>query len=55
MYLDGQHGLMVYTEEDKQAVKKEIGLKDSVLEEDIDAILEWFRKEPHLADAPIGI
>ncbi|XP_013167532.1 PREDICTED: alpha-tocopherol transfer protein-like isoform X1 [Papilio xuthus] len=53
MYLDGQNNLLLYTEEDKQAVKKEIGLKDSVLEEDIDAILEWFKKEPHLAESPI--
>ncbi|CAG5022659.1 unnamed protein product [Parnassius apollo] len=53
MYLEGQHYMVLYTEEDKQAVKKEIGLKDGVLEEDINLIIEWFKKQPHLAEAPI--
>ncbi|CAK1590213.1 unnamed protein product [Parnassius mnemosyne] len=53
MHLEGEHHMVLYTEEDKQAVKKENGLKDSGLKEDIDAIMEWFKKQPHLAEAPI--
>ncbi|CAH2052277.1 unnamed protein product, partial [Iphiclides podalirius] len=53
MLIEGQHHIFPYTEEDKQMVKKETGLKDSVLDEDIDAVLQWFKKQPHLAEAPI--
>lgn len=55
MLLEGQHHMFLYTEEDKQMVKKETGLKDNVIEEDIEAILDWFKKQPHLTNAPIGL
>ncbi|XP_068623777.1 clavesin-1-like [Battus philenor] len=48
-----EHQMFLYTEEDKQAEKKAIGLKDSVLEEDVDATLEWVKTQPHLSEALI--
>ncbi|XP_072934340.1 alpha-tocopherol transfer protein-like [Epargyreus clarus] len=54
MFLDGQHPLYPYSEEDKQGILKEHGLKESILQEDVDAILEWYYKQPHLSCAPIN-
>ncbi|XP_039752548.1 alpha-tocopherol transfer protein-like [Pararge aegeria] len=47
----GSHPLYPCTEEEKLAIRKEVGIKDNILQEDIDSILDWFYKEPHLADA----
>ncbi|XP_063832992.1 uncharacterized protein LOC135082161 [Ostrinia nubilalis] len=51
---DSQHPFFPYTEEEKQEIRKELGLKEAAIQEDIDAILEWFRKQPHLVDAGIN-
>ncbi|XP_028167689.1 uncharacterized protein LOC114358028 [Ostrinia furnacalis] len=51
---DSQHPFFPYTEEEKQEIRKELGLKETGIQEDIDAILEWFRKQPHLVDAGIN-
>lgn len=53
MHLES-HPFYPCTTEEKEEIRKEAGIKDSVLQEDIDAILDWFYKEPHLADAVIG-
>ncbi|CAB3222186.1 unnamed protein product [Arctia plantaginis] len=60
--MDGAYALMSYeegdliyphTKEEKQEIRRELGLKDSAIEEDIDAIIEWFQKQPHLVEAGI--
>ncbi|KAL0818349.1 hypothetical protein ABMA28_008827 [Loxostege sticticalis] len=51
---DSQHPLFPYTEEEKQEIRKELGLRETGIQEDINAILEWFRKQPHLVDAGIN-
>lgn len=43
-----------HTKEEKQEIRRELGLKDSTIEEDIDAIIDWFQKQPHLVEAGIG-
>ncbi|CAH0713622.1 unnamed protein product, partial [Brenthis ino] len=53
MHIVGQHPFYQTTEEDRLLIRKELGFKDSILQEDIDAIIEWFQKQPHLAHAPI--
>ncbi|XP_052738971.1 alpha-tocopherol transfer protein [Bicyclus anynana] len=45
------HPFYQCTEDEMLEIRKEVGLKESILQEDIDAILDWFYKEPHLADA----
>lgn len=45
--------LLKYSEEEKREILKECGLKESLIEEDIEAIKEWFYKQPHLAEAGI--
>ncbi|XP_034827505.1 alpha-tocopherol transfer protein-like isoform X1 [Maniola hyperantus] len=52
MYLES-HPFYPCTEAEKLAIRKEVGIKDGIFQEDIDAILDWFYKEPHLADAVI--
>ncbi|XP_031764376.1 alpha-tocopherol transfer protein-like [Galleria mellonella] len=53
-FKDAQHPLYPYTEEEKQEIRKELGLKESTIQDDIDAILDWFSKQPHLIDAGIS-
>ncbi|KAL4712415.1 hypothetical protein ACJJTC_001576 [Scirpophaga incertulas] len=48
-----QHPLYPYTEEDKQEIRKKLGMKESTIQDDIDAIMDWFKKQPHLVDAGI--
>lgn len=55
MYHSDQHTLYPISEEDRSSIRKELDFKESILQEDIDAIIEWFQKQPHLVDAPIGI
>ncbi|PZC72925.1 hypothetical protein B5X24_HaOG210360 [Helicoverpa armigera] len=47
------HPMFPCTREDIQEIRRELGLKESTLEEDIDAIIEWFQKQPHLVEAGI--
>ena len=54
MSIDEMHPMYPYTKEDVQEIRKELGLKESTLEEDVDAIVEWFHKQPHLVEAGIG-
>ncbi|XP_030031260.1 uncharacterized protein LOC115448096 isoform X2 [Manduca sexta] len=51
--LEGPHPLYPCSEEDMQEIRAELGLKESTLQEDIDAILDWFQKQPHLVEAGI--
>ncbi|CAH2093988.1 unnamed protein product [Euphydryas editha] len=53
MHKKDQIPLFPYSLEEKEAILKELGLKENLIEEDIDAIIEWFYKQPHLAKAPI--
>lgn len=50
----GQHPFYPCTEEDKQEIRKELGLKESTMQDDIDSIMDWFKKQPHLIEAGIG-
>lgn len=54
MHVIDQHPFYPSTEEDRLLIRRELGFKESILQEDIDAIIEWFLKQPHLAHAPIG-
>ncbi|XP_050353579.1 alpha-tocopherol transfer protein-like [Nymphalis io] len=54
MYIEESHPMYPYTDDEKQQIRKELGLKDNILQEDIDSILEWYYKQPHLAGAPIN-
>lgn len=49
-----KHPLYPYTEEEKQEIRKELCLKESAIQSDIDAILDWFKKQPHLVNAGIS-
>lgn len=49
-----EHPLYSYTEEEKQYVRNELGLTENTIEEGIDAIMDWFNKQPHLVEAGIG-
>ncbi|XP_022834755.1 alpha-tocopherol transfer protein-like [Spodoptera litura] len=53
MSMDEMHPMFPYTKEDVQEIRKELGLKESTIEGDIDAIVDWFQKQPHLAEAGI--
>ncbi|KAJ8712710.1 hypothetical protein PYW08_008014 [Mythimna loreyi] len=53
MLEDGMHPMFPYTKEDVQEIRKELGLKESTIEEDVDAIIDWFNKQPHLVEAGI--
>ncbi|OWR55141.1 hypothetical protein KGM_206990 [Danaus plexippus plexippus] len=53
MHLKDQHPLYPCSESDKQEIRRELGMKESILQEDIDAILDWFNKQAHLVHAPI--
>ncbi|XP_004928861.2 alpha-tocopherol transfer protein [Bombyx mori] len=48
-----QHPLLICTEEDKEEIKRLLEIKDARLHEDIEAILDWFNKQPHLVEAGI--
>ncbi|XP_060806673.1 alpha-tocopherol transfer protein isoform X1 [Amyelois transitella] len=52
-FKDAQHPLYPYTEEEKQEIRKELGLKETTIQDDIDAIIDWFKKQPHLIEAGI--
>nr|XP_026489045.1 alpha-tocopherol transfer protein-like [Vanessa tameamea] len=54
MYITESHPMYPYTDEEKMQIRKEFGIKDNILQEDIDSILEWFYKQPHLAKASIN-
>lgn len=49
-----QHPLYIVTEEDKKLIRAELGLKESTIQEDVDGIMDWFEKQPHLIEAGIG-
>ncbi|CAH2093995.1 unnamed protein product [Euphydryas editha] len=53
MHKKYQNPLYPHSLEEKEAILKELELKENLIEEDIDAIIEWFYKQPHLAEAPI--
>ncbi|KAI5638792.1 CRAL/TRIO domain-containing protein [Phthorimaea operculella] len=46
-----RHCLFPYSDEEKLMIRQELGLKESVIEEDVDMILDWFQKQPHLVPA----
>ncbi|XP_049879563.1 uncharacterized protein LOC126376288 [Pectinophora gossypiella] len=50
-YKEGCHPIFPYTAQEKQEIRKELGLKESTIQEGMDSILEWFEKQPHLIDA----
>lgn len=50
----GQCPLYPWSLKEKEEIRKELGIKESIIKEDVDAIIEWFYKQPHLAEAPIG-
>lgn len=45
---EGRHPIYSYTEEEKNDIRKEFGLTENMIQEDIDALTEWFEKQPHL-------
>ncbi|XP_075984008.1 alpha-tocopherol transfer protein-like [Anticarsia gemmatalis] len=45
--------LYPHNKEDIQEIRGQLGLKDSTIQEDVDAIIEWFQKQPHLVEAGI--
>jgi hypothetical protein len=49
-----KHPLYPYTEEEKQEIRKELGMKETTIQDDIDAIMDWFKKQPHLIEAGIS-
>lgn len=49
-----QHPLYIVTDEDKKLIQAELGLKESTIQEDVDSIIDWFNKQPHLVEAGIG-
>ncbi|CAH0595078.1 unnamed protein product [Chrysodeixis includens] len=53
MLEDEVHPFYPYTKEDVQEIRGELGLKESTIQEDVDAIVEWFLKQPHLVEAGI--
>ncbi|GBP82183.1 Alpha-tocopherol transfer protein [Eumeta japonica] len=47
------HELLQYTDEEKKEIRKALGLKEDIIESEIQAIIDWFNKQPHLTDAGI--
>ncbi|KAJ2937374.1 hypothetical protein O0L34_g1968 [Tuta absoluta] len=47
------HFLFPYSDEEKLMIRRELGLKESVIEEDVEIILEWFQMQPHLISAGV--
>ncbi|XP_047999645.1 alpha-tocopherol transfer protein-like [Leguminivora glycinivorella] len=45
--------LFQHTEEEKRQIVKNLECSEEGLKEDVEAIMEWFYKQPHLADAGI--
>lgn len=54
MHIKDQHPFYPTSDDERLQIRKELGFKESILQEDIDAIIEWYQKQPHLVDAPIG-
>ncbi|CAH0402707.1 unnamed protein product [Chilo suppressalis] len=50
---EGKHPLYPYTEEEKLEIRKQLGMKETTIQDDIDAIMDWFKKQPQLVDAGI--
>ncbi|KAJ0173152.1 hypothetical protein K1T71_011328 [Dendrolimus kikuchii] len=51
---ENQHPFYITTNEERQEIRRELGLKESTIEEDIDSIMEWFQKQPHLVGGGIN-
>lgn len=46
--------LFSYTEEEKMRVLKYHGFTEKGMQDDVDAIMEWFEMQPHLVEGGIG-
>ncbi|XP_061723094.1 uncharacterized protein LOC133529402 isoform X2 [Cydia pomonella] len=48
-----QISIFPYSAEERKTILKELGFTEKGLEEDVEAIMDWFQRQPHLVEAGI--
>ncbi|KOB78776.1 Alpha tocopherol transfer protein, partial [Operophtera brumata] len=50
MYPAGQHPIFAYSMQERQQILEETGFNEKQLQADVDTVLDWYQKQPHLPE-----